>query len=301
MSYKLRQSLLLLLAATIWGVAFVAQSVGTDYVGSFTFIAARNLIGTVVLLPVLFAMETKKSAEQKRVEKENKGILIKGGIQCGFFLCVASYLQQLGIQYTTVGKAGFLTAMYIVLVPIMGIFLKKKVGGRLWISVIIAVCGLYLLCISGGDLSFQKGDILELGCAFVFSAQILSVDYYAPKVDGIKLSWIQFLTCAVLSATGMVIFEAPRMENILAAWLPILYAGALSTGVAYTLQIVGQKGLNPTLASLIMSLESVISLLAGFLILHQRLSGRELLGCAVMFAAIVLVQLPTKDKQERRE
>lgn len=301
MSFKVRQSLLLLLTATIWGVAFVAQSVGMDYVGPFTFSATRNFIGAAVLIPVILFFEKGKTTEQKAAEKENRQTLIKGGILCGFFLCVASNLQQFGILYTTVGKAGFLTAMYIVLVPILGIFLKKKVGIKMWIVVLIAVCGLYLLCISGGDLTLQKGDILELGCALFFSIQILTVDHYAPKVSGIKLSFIQFLVCGILSAIGMLLFEQPSWGSILAAWLPILYAGALSTGVAYTLQIVAQKGLNPTLASLIMSLESVISLLAGWIILNQKLSKRELLGCAVMFVAIVLVQLPEKVQNKSKE
>ncbi len=294
MSFKLRQSLLLLLTATIWGVAFVAQSVGMDYVGPFTFSAARNFIGAAVLIPVILFLEKGKTKEQRKAEKEQRHVLIKGGILCGFFLCVASNLQQFGIMYTTVGKAGFLTAMYIVLVPVLGIFIKKRVSARMWIAVAIAVCGLYLLCITGGDLSLQKGDLLELGCALGFSIQILIVDYYAPKVSGVKLSWIEFVVCGALSAVGMFVFEHPSWSSILSAWVPILYAGALSTGVAYTLQIVAQKGLNPTLASLIMSLESVISLIAGWMILDQHLSGRELLGCAVMFAAIVLVQLPEK-------
>lgn len=294
MSLKLRQSLLLLLAATIWGVAFVAQSVGMDYVGPFTFSTTRNFIGAAVLIPVILFLEKGKTVEQRKAEKEHRHVLIKGGILCGFFLCVASNLQQFGLMYTTVGKAGFLTAMYIVLVPILGIFMKKRVSTRMWIAVAVAVCGLYLLCITGGDLSLQKGDLLELGCALVFSVQILTIDHYAPKVSGVKLSWIEFVVCGALSAVGMFVFEHPTLSSILSAWAPVLYAGVLSTGVAYTLQIVGQKGLNPTLASLIMSLESVISLIAGWMILDQRLSVRELLGCAVMFAAIVLVQLPEK-------
>ncbi len=294
MRVKLRQSLLLLLTAVIWGVAFVAQSVGMDYVGPFTFSATRNFIGAAVLIPVILVLEKRKTKEQRQEEREQRPVLLKGGILCGCFLCIASSLQQFGIMYTTVGKAGFLTAMYIVLVPVLGIFVKKRVSARMWLAVAIAVCGLYLLCVTKGDFSLQKGDLLELGCALGFSVQILAVDYYAPKVSGIKLSWIEFAVCGALSAVGMFAFEHPTWSSILAAWVPILYAGALSTGVAYTLQIVAQKGLNPTLASLIMSLESVISLIAGWMILDQQLSGRELLGCAVMFAAIVLVQLPEK-------
>lgn len=294
MNLQMRNSLLLLFAAMIWGVAFVAQSVGMEYVGAFTFSASRNVVGAIVLLPVIFFFEGRKSIEQKQEEKKQQKTLLLGGVTCGFFLFIASNLQQFGIKYTTVGKAGFLTAMYIVLVPILGIFLHKKTGIKLWIGVVIAVIGLYLLCMTEGNLSFQKGDLLVLGSALGFSIQILSVDHYAPMVDSLKLSWLQYVVCGMLSAVGMFVYEQPNVANILAAWLPILYAGALSTGVAYTLQIVGQKGLNPTLASLIMSLESVISLIAGWLLLHQRLSNRELLGCAVMFVAIILVQLPDK-------
>lgn len=297
MSFKLRQSLLLLLAATIWGVAFVAQSVGMDYVESFTFTAIRNYIGTLVLLPIVLLRKRRTHCVPGYNHAEDKTILWKGGILCGFFLCIASNLQQFGLPYTTVGKAGFLTAMYIVLVPILGIFLKKKVEGRLWTSVLIAVFGLYLLCLSGGDFSLQKGDLFELGCALGFAVQILTIDHFVSKVDAVKLSCVEFFSCAIFSSIGMFLFETPTIANIMAAWLPILYAGALSTGVAYTLQIVGQKGLNPTLASLIMSLESVISLLAGFVLLHQRLSQRELLGCLVMFVAIILVQLPAKERR----
>lgn len=297
MSFKLRQSLLLLLAATIWGVAFVAQSVGMDYVESFTFTAIRNYIGTLVLLPIVLLRKRRTHCVPEYNHAEDKTILWKGGILCGFFLCIASNLQQFGLPYTTVGKAGFLTAMYIVLVPILGIFLKKKVEGRLWTSVLIAVFGLYLLCLSGGDFSLQKGDLFELGCALGFAVQILTIDHFVSKVDAVKLSCVEFFSCAIFSSIGMFLFETPTIANIMAAWLPILYAGALSTGVAYTLQIVGQKGLNPTLASLIMSLESVISLLAGFVLLHQRLSQRELLGCLVMFVAIILVQLPAKERR----
>lgn len=296
MSFKLRQSLLLLLAAAIWGIAFVAQSVGMEYVGSFTFTAVRNYIGAMVLLPVILFLEKGKTKEQKQAEKNNRTVLLWGGIASGFFLCVASNLQQYGIKYTSVGKAGFLTAMYIVLVPILGIFLKKKVGIKLWGAVAMAVVGLYFLCMTGNDMSLHPGDLYELGCALGFSIQILTIDYFAPKVNGVKLAALQFLVCAIFSSVGMLL-EQSTLQNVLAAWLPILYAGALSSGVAYTLQIIGQKGLNPTLASLIMSLESVISLIAGWIILHQKLSKRELWGCAIMFAAIILVQLPEKKKK----
>lgn len=296
MSTQLRHSLLLLLTALIWGVAFVAQSVGMDYVGPFTFTASRSLIGAVVLLPVIWFRTRKETAvgtEQKRPEvyKHKKRILLVGGIVCGVFLCIATNLQQIGLQYSTVGKSGFVTAMYIVLVPILGIFLHKGIDIRKVISVVLAVCGLYLLCMTGGNFSIGKGDIFTILCALAFSLQILSVDHFAPKVDCVKLASLQFLVCGICSCVPMLLFEHPHFAQLAAAWMPILYAGILSNGVAYTLQIVAQKGLNPTVASLIMSLESVISVLAGWLILHQTLTKRELVGCVFMFAAIIIVQL----------
>lgn len=293
--FVLRQSLLLLLTAAIWGVAFVAQSVGMDYVGPFTFSAVRSTLGGIVLLPcVAFLNRGNSAAEAKTEQKGNRKTLLIGGVSCGIALCIASNLQQFGIQYTTVGKAGFITAMYIVLVPVFGIFLKKKAGAKIWCGVALAVAGLYLLCMTDGSFTLQKGDFLTLLCAVAFSFHILIIDHFAPLVDGVKMSCIQFFTCGILSGICMFLFETPKLELILAAWLPIVYAGALSCGVAYTLQIIGQKGMNPTVASLIMSMESVISVIAGWIILHQELSARELFGCALMFLAIILVQLPGK-------
>ncbi len=292
--FVLRQSLLLFLTATIWGVAFVAQSVGMDYVEPFTFNAVRNMIGAIVLLPCIGLLNRLNGKNNGEAGEPQKKTLIIGGIFCGVLLFVASNLQQFGIQYTTVGKAGFITAMYIVLVPVFGIFLHKKAGLKIWAAVALAVAGLYLLCMTDGSFSLQMGDLLVLVCAVAFSFHILVIDYFSPKVDGVKLSCIQFFTCAVLSAIGMLLFEEPKLSQILAAWVPILYAGVMSCGVAYTLQIIGQKGMNPTVASLILSLESVVSLLAGWVILGQKLSKRELAGCALAFAAIILVQLPSK-------
>lgn len=299
--FVLRQSLLLFLTAVIWGVAFVAQSVGMEYIEPFTFTAVRNLIGAAVLLPcIAFLSKTKSGAPEKKAdfgEKLRNGeykTLLTGGVCCGVLLCVASNLQQFGIRYTTVGKAGFITAMYIVLVPVLGIFLKKKAGPKVWFAVVIAVAGLYLLCMTDGSFSLQKGDLLVLACAVAFSVHILTIDYFSPKVNGVAMSCIQFLVCGLLSAVGMLLFEDPRMAQILEAWVPVLYAGVFSCGVAYTLQIVGQRGMNPAAASLILSLESAVSLLAGWLILGQELTGRELFGCGFMFAAIILVQLPER-------
>lgn len=295
---------LLFLTAVVWGVAFVAQSVGMDYVGPFTFNCIRCLIGAVVLVPyICFLDGWKQRSDGASCGRESAGApsgasdgshaLLAGGICCGLALFVASNLQQIGIQYTTVGKAGFITALYIVMVPVFGIFLKKRAGIRVWVSVALAVAGLYLLCITD-RLALGKGDILVLLCAVVFAVHILVVDHFSAKTDGVRMSCIQFLVCGLLSGVCMLLTEHPEMRLILQAWQPILYAGVFSCGVGYTLQIIGQKGTDPTVASLILSLESVVSVLAGWLLLGQRLSVRELGGCALMFAAILLAQLPER-------
>ena len=308
---------LLFLTAVVWGVAFVAQSVGMDYVGPFTFNCIRCLIGAVVLVPCIWFLDgwkqrpdgascgreaagaqdsascSRRSAGAQGGASDGGHALLAGGVCCGLALFVASNLQQIGIQYTTVGKAGFITALYIVMVPVFGIFLKKRAGIRVWVSVALAVAGLYLLCITD-RLALGKGDILVLLCAVVFAVHILVVDHFSAKTDGVRMSCIQFLVCGLLSGVCMLITEHPEMRLILQAWQPILYAGVFSCGVGYTLQIVGQKGTDPTVASLILSLESVVSVLAGWLLLGQRLSVRELGGCALMFAAILLAQMPER-------
>lgn len=296
---KLKNSLLLLLTATIWGVAFVAQSVGMDYVGPFTFNAVRSIIGALVLLPVIWFLDRKKPAQTLTPAEKKAGqkTLITGGVCCGIFLCLASNFQQLGIQYTTVGKAGFITACYIVIVPILGLFMKKKCSPFIWAAVVMALIGLYLLCITDG-FSIGKGDFLVMICAVLFSLHILVIDYFSPKADGVKISCIQFLVCGIFSGIPALLLEHPQISSILSAWMPILYAGVMSCGVAYTLQIVGQKGMNPTVASLILSLESCISVIAGWLILSQNLSSREILGCFIMFGAIILAQLPQKSSDK---
>ena len=295
-SRNLKNPLLLLLTAAIWGSAFVAQSVGMDYVGCFTFSCVRNLIGCLVLLPYIWLTGRKKEA-QKTVspeeEKQENKILAIGGICCGICLCIASNLQQYGIQYTSVGKAGFLTALYIVLVPVLGIFLKKKCGLQVWISVAVAVVGFYLLSVKEG-FRLEMGDIYLVLSALMFSVHILVIDYFSPKVDGVKLSCIQFFICGILSGIVMLLTEQPSLGTLLEARIPILYAGVLASGVAYTLQILGQKDFNPTIASLILSLESVFSALAGWLILQQTLTGREKAGCFLIFCAVILAQLPGK-------
>ena len=299
----LKNSLCLLLAATIWGIAFVAQSVGMEYVGPFTFNGIRSLIGAAVLVPVILILNRSKDTSSAVTDSTSTVSsspyktrdLWMGGIACGIALFAASNFQQFGIKYTTVGKAGFITACYIVIVPIIGLFLKKKCSPFIWAAVVMALIGLYLLCITDG-FSISLGDMLVLVCAFLFSLHILVIDYFSPKADGVKLSCIQFLVCGILSTVMALILEHPDISSILTAWLTILYAGVMSCGVAYTLQIVGQKNVNPTVASLILSLESCISVLAGWIILGQKLSARELIGCVIMFAAIILAQLPEKQK-----
>ncbi|MEE0289210.1 MAG: DMT family transporter [Lachnospiraceae bacterium] len=295
MKTKVRNSCLLFLTACIWGSSFVAQSVGMDYIGPYTFNCLRFLIGSLVLLPVIFFSRHRKKDQKDRSQDRTlqKKEMLCGGIVCGVVLCIASTLQQIGIIYTTAGKAGFLTAMYIVLVPVLGLFLKRKAGLQLWISVGLALIGLYLLCMKG-VFSLNGGDVLLILCAVGFSVHIMVVDYFSPKLDGTILSCIQFLVAGLISGIGMLLSEQFDWHMILLAAKPILYSGVLSCGVGYTLQVIAQKGLNPTVASLLMSLESVVSVIAGFLVLHEVLSGRELLGCVFMFAAVILAQIPAK-------
>lgn len=297
---KMKSSLQLLLVAFIWGVAFVAQSVGGEQIGSFTFNSARALIGGVVLLPVIFFMDRQKKkqtgTENFPAGSGNRKELLLGGVCCGIMLAVATNFQQYGIAFTTVGKAGFITALYIIIVPILGIFLKKKAGIKVWIGVVLATAGLYMLCMTSESFSLSKGDLLVLICAGFFSIHILLIDHFSPKVDCVRMSCIQFFVCGAISMVPAFLFETPSMSGILAGWLPLLYAGVLSCGVAYTLQIIGQRGMDPTIASLILSLESVFSVLAGWLLLNQTMSRREIVGCILMFAAIILAQLPEKAK-----
>lgn len=297
MKQQIKSSLILLLTATIWGVAFVAQSVGMEYIGPFTFNAIRCVLGGMVLIPVILVLKKKKETGAENQEKEDKKTLWMGGIACGVILCIASNLQQFGIMEASVGKSGFFTALYIVMIPVIGIFIGKRPEIKLWFCVALAVVGMYLLCMKDGSFTIERADIMLLLCALAFSFHILVVDYFSPKVDGVKMSCIQFFVCGVLSAVGMLFTETPDISNIQAAWLPLLYAGLLSCGVGYTLQIVGQKGINPVIASLIMSLESVISALAGWVLLGQVLSPKEILGCVLMFVAIIITQIPIGNKK----
>lgn len=309
------KTILLLITAIIWGSAFVAQSVGTGYVGPFTFNFVRNILGGLVLLPVIWIMDklrcvdntadsvdrADKSAGENELtgsnssetSREGSKTLIIGGVCCGIALCVASNLQQFGLMHTTVGKAGFITALYIIIVPVIGIFLKKKCGVKVWLGVVIALAGFYLLSVKDG-FTLEQSDIYLLCSAIMFSVHILLIDHFSPKVDGVKMSCLQFFVCGIISGIIMLITETPTIAAIRGAWIPLAYSGILSCGVAYTLQIVAQKDYNPTVASLVLSLESVFSALAGWLILHQELSARELTGCALIFCAIILAQLPSR-------
>lgn len=294
-----KNNFLLVLTAFIWGCAFVAQSVGVEYVGPFTMNSVRTLLGGVTLLPVIWVLDRKKNKKEnlesisKEERKQERKTLFLGGICCGCLLAVASSLQQIGIMYTTAGKAGFITALYILIVPIFGLVIGKKVGIKVWIGVGLAAVGMYCLCITDG-FSIGMGDVLVLICAVIFSFHILAIDYFSPKVDGVKMSCIQFWVCGILCGIPMILTEHPQISQIMEAWLPIAYAGILSCGVAYTLQIVAQKNVDPTVASLLLSLESVFAVLAGAMILHERLSIKETIGCVLVFAAIILAQLPEK-------
>lgn len=286
--------LLLVLTAFIWGSAFVAQSVGNDLLGPLSFNALRSLIGGLALLPVIPLAKRLSGEESPAAEapKQNKKDLWLGGVLCGLVLAVASALQQWGLVYATVGKAGFITALYIVIVPVLGIFVKRAPGVKVWAAVAIAVFGLYLLCWSGSGLNM--GDLLLFACSGLFSLHILVIDHFSPKVDGVKMSCIQFFTAGVVCTLPALLLEHPTFSAVLGAAGPLLYAGVLSSGVGYTLQILAQRKVDPTVASLVLSLESVFSVLAGWVLLGQTLTLRELLGCCLMFAAILLAQLPDK-------
>ena len=292
MKEKLKGTVYLLLATVIWGSAFIAQSVGMDHVGPFTFQAVRCGLACLFLFPLSRFTDGKAYFGQKWMNPK----LWKTGTLAGLALFLAAGLQQVSLQYTSAGKAGFLTAMYIVLVPVLGVYLGKKPSVTVWISVAIAVLGLYLL--SGANLTgIQPADLMLLGCAFFFAVQITIVDRLGLGFDGVRLNCVQSLVCAVLSAIMMALTEEVHLGNILRCWLPLCYAGILSMGVAYTLQIIGQQKLEPTQASILMSLESVFALLFGWVILKERLSPVELAGCGAMFCAVVLSQIPKKAPQ----
>lgn len=299
---KLKGNSLLLLTALVWGISFISQSKGVESISPLAFNGIRSMLGGIVLLPVIAFLNFNKKRKGEDVPRINK-TLIWGGVICGIFLCLASTLQTAGMVYTSPGKAGFITALYMVIIPIIGLFTGKRPRPVIMLSVLIAVSGLYLMCIDS-SLTINKGDVMIFICAFLFSGHILAIDYFSPKVDGVKMACIQFLVCGAINLFFMFMLEEPELKPILGCWEAIGYSGIMSCGVAYTLQIVGQKYTDPTSASILMSLESVFATLStvilvacGWDLTGGALSIREITGCVLMFAAIILVQLPEKKKE----
>lgn len=304
---EVRNSFLLLLTALVWGVAFVAQRQGGAEAGPYTFNCVRSFLGGLVLLPVIPFLD-KITGNSKKGREQDRKALLTGGVLCGIVLFVSSTFQQMGLYYgTTAGKAGFLTACYILLVPVLGVLFGRKCRWNVWVGVLVAVVGLYFLCLTNG-FSLQLSDGLVLLCAVCFSVHIMVVDHFSPLVDGVRMSCIQFFTCGILGLVPMFCVDAMGFPNGIAGWIqifgrvdvwiPILYAGVMSCGVGYTLQIVGQNGINPAIASLLMSLESVFSVLAGMALLHETMSGREVLGCVLVFAAVIFAQIDFRKEKK---
>lgn len=301
MNKNLKGTLILALTAIIWGISFVSQSVSMEHIGPNTFAGIRTLLGCATLLPVImFRNVSEKRNHEIKEQKGSRKDVIIGGIICGVLLCIASTVQTYGMKYTTAGKSGFITAMYMILVPIVSIFMGKKIRPSVIVCVLIAVTGLYFLCIKKGEFSMGYGDLVTLICAVFFTFHILVIDHYSPKVDGVKLSCMQFFVAGTINIIIMFIFEKPVLKDILVCAVPILYSGIMSCGVAYTLQIIGQKYAEPTVASIVMSMESVFAALAGWVILGQGMNGREIFGCLLMFGAITLIQLPPKKKNPEK-
>lgn len=294
-------NLMLLLTALIWGTAFVAQSAGMDYIEPFTFGVVRNLIGGVVLIPAVWIFRHLKPVSERPSKAEQTEInrnSIRGGIVCGLVYCFAGAFQQYGISMTTAGKAGFITALYIVIVPLLGIFIRKKIPRVMWLCIAIAVVGFYLLCVNE-EFRVSKGDWLVLCCAFFYSLHIMVIDFFNGKnTDGVMMSSVQFLVGGGLQIVPMLAFESPNLSAIWDARLTLFYTGVMSSGVAYTLQILAQRRTDPTTATLLMSLESVFAALSGCLILHESLSGKEILGCILVFAAVLLAQIPFPNRKQ---
>lgn len=290
---RLLGNILLLLAALIWGVSFVSQEVGAAYLEPFAFNSIRTIMGGIVLLPCIRLLDRLNPKRTIRTPGSKRALII-GGVVCGAVLFIASSLQQIGMTVTTsAGKAGFITAMYVVLVPLLGILLKRKVPLRVMLSAVLVMAGLYLLCIKQG-FAVEAGDVYVLLCAFFFAVHIMAIDHFSPLVDGVRLSCLQFFVSGGIGLVFMLIFENPTYEQFKACIIPLLYSGIMSCGVAYTLQIIGQKHTEPAVACLLLSLESVFAALSGWLILNEQYSAKELLGCLLTFAAIILSQLPIR-------
>ena len=295
MKEQLKGSIQLLIGTIIWGTAFVAQSVGMDFIGPFTFQAVRSWIAVLAMVAVIWLMDRNKKDGNTFLSRWMEPGLWKTGFFCGIALFVASAFQQVGLVYTDPGKAGFITAMYIVLVPVLGLFLGQRCGLNVWISVVLAVAGLYLLSAFGVS-SVNIGDVLLMGCACGFAVQIVLVDRLGQTLDGVRLNLVQFFTSAVFSSIAMFLFEEPVWGQITACAVPLLYTGVMSSAVAFSLQILAQQKLAPAPASLIMSMESVFAVLAGWILLHQVLSVNEMLGCGLVFAGVLLSQWEPKTK-----
>ena len=293
MNKTIRANLLLLLAAAIWGLAFVAQVKGSGSLAPFSFNGARMLLSFITLIPFILMRGKKTSGEAKKDIRQEA----KAGLICGALLFLGATFQQLGIYLGSgAGKAGFLTTLYIVLVPVLGLFFRKKVRWIVWAAVAVSAVGTYLLCFPQGSTTweFQPSDIALLMCALSYSGQILAVDHFVEKVDAVRLSWLQFLVAGILSFIAMLLTEHPTGADFMSALLPLMYAGVLSGAVGFTLQTIGQRDTDPAIASLIMCLESVFAALSGFLLLGERMSGRELIGCVLMFGAVLLAQMPER-------
>ena len=278
-----------MLTAVIWGVSFVSQRVGMEYIKPNTFNGIRTMIGVIILIPFIFVRD---KAGKSRPSDRKK--LMIGGIVCGALLCAAGTLQTWGMVYTTSGKSGLITAMYMIFVPIIGLFAGKKIRAVTAAGVVLAVAGMYMLSIGGTDLIINRGDVITLVCAFIFAFHIMAIDRFSSEVDCVKLAWLQFFVCGTINIILMLLFEHPDWELVRSCSVPILYSGIMSCGVAYTLQIVGQQYAEPTTSSIILSLESVFAALAGWVLLNETLTFREVLGCILMFVAIIIVQLPQK-------
>ena len=289
---QLKANILLLLTAAIWGLAFVAQKVGAEYVGAFTFNGIRFALGSISLIPLILLLNKKKENNDAKKEEGGNSLkhTIRAGIIVGCALFIATSLQQTGVMYTTAGKAGFITGLYMVIVPILGLFLKQKVNNTTWIGIVIAIIGLYLLSINE-DFSISKGDLLVLIGSVGWAIHILLIDNFTKKIDPLKLSSIQFATCSILSLLVAFIFEDINMVGISAALVPILYGGLLSVGVAYTLQVVAQKNAKPSHAAILLSMESVFGAIGGAMFLGERIGSRGLVGCVLIFIAIIVSQL----------
>ncbi|MBO5936290.1 MAG: DMT family transporter [Clostridia bacterium] len=293
-------SIFLALAAIIWGSSFVAQTAGAEFVGPFTFISVRSLLGSVALLPVIFVMDSlkkkSKTQEYKKMTKADYKYLFIGGSICGVVLCAASCLQQLGIDGGTApGMAAFITALYILLVPIFSVVLGKKIRPVIWVCVGVSIVALYMLCVKEGG-RVQGSDLYVLACAVCYAVHILVIDKVSPKLDGVRLSAMQFVIAGLLAAIPMFIFEEVSLEALKAAAPSIAYSGIMSSAVAFTLQILGQQKTEPTIATMIMSLESVFGVITAMIVLSQVPTAREAIGCVLMFAAIIVAQLPDKKK-----